>query len=130
MLWCVFESRTIQKGTTIPSPSEKIPKWHFLTHAYNPKNFWAKILFWKCHQVTSSKCLSLCLEQRIKMDKLDYFKKALKAFEKFFLFWMPMNILESAYSFMLKCSKITVWGTIMGSFTVLLWFFALWKVEI
>ena len=37
------------------------------------------------------------------------------AFQKFFLFWMPMNIqkdwkvkLESAYSFMLKCSKITV----------------------
>ena len=37
------------------------------------------------------------------------------AFEKFFLFWVPMNIqkdrnvkLESAYSFMLKYSKITV----------------------
>ena len=37
------------------------------------------------------------------------------AFEKFFLFWVPMNFqkdwkskLESAYSFMLKYSKITV----------------------
>ena len=37
------------------------------------------------------------------------------AFEKFFFFWMPMNIendwkakLESAYSFMFKYSEITV----------------------
>ena len=43
-------------------------------------------------------------------------QKLIIAFEKFFLFWMPMNIqkdwktkLESAYSFMLKFSKITVW---------------------
>ena len=41
-------------------------------------------------------------------------QKCIIAFEKFFLFWVPMNIqkdwkakLESAYSFMLKYSKIT-----------------------
>jgi hypothetical protein len=44
-------------------------------------------------------------------------QKCIIAFEKFFLFWVPMNIwkdwkakLESAYSFMLKYSKITVWA--------------------
>ena len=42
-------------------------------------------------------------------------EKWIIAFEKLFLFWVPMNIqkdrkakLESAYSFMLKYSKITV----------------------
>ena len=39
-------------------------------------------------------------------------QKCIKAFEKFFLFWVPMNIwkakLESGHSFMLKYSKITV----------------------
>ena len=42
-------------------------------------------------------------------------QKCIIAFEKFFLFWVPMNIykdwkakLESAYSFRLKYSKITV----------------------
>ena len=42
-------------------------------------------------------------------------QKCIIAFEKFFLFWVPMNILkdwkaklESAYPFMLKYSKITV----------------------
>ena len=43
-------------------------------------------------------------------------QKLIITFEKLFLFWVPMNIekdwkakLESAYSFMLKYSKITVW---------------------
>ena len=43
-------------------------------------------------------------------------QKCIIEFEKFFLIWVPMNIqkdwkatLESAYSFMLKYSKITVW---------------------
>ena len=43
-------------------------------------------------------------------------QKCIIAFEKLFLFWVPMNILkdwtaklESAYSFMLKYSKITVY---------------------
>ena len=55
------------------------------------------------------------LKQQIKVDKLDFFQKCIIAFEKFFLFWVPMNILkdwkaklESSYSFMLKYSKITV----------------------
>jgi hypothetical protein len=26
----------------IPALSEKLPKWHFLTHAYNSKKFWAQ----------------------------------------------------------------------------------------
>ena len=55
------------------------------------------------------------------MDKLDFFQKCIIGFEKFFLFWVPMNIqkdwkakLESAYSFMLKYSKITVWSRELG----------------
>ena len=47
--------------------------------------------------------------------QLDYFKNASKHLH-FFLFWVQMNIykdwkaeLESAYSFILKYSKITVW---------------------
>ena len=43
-------------------------------------------------------------------------QKSLTGIEKLFLSWVPMNIqkdwkakLESAYSFMLKYSKITVW---------------------
>ena len=46
---------------------------------------------------------------------MGFFQKCIIAFKKFFLFWVPMNIkkdrkakLESAYSFMLKCSKITL----------------------
>ena len=58
--------------------------------------------------------LSKCLKQRIKVDIL-FFSKRIIEFEKFFLSWVQMNILkdwntkiESAYSFMLKYSKITV----------------------
>ena len=52
-------------------------------------------------------------------DKSGYyiglFQKCIIAFEKIFLFWVPMNDwkakLESAYVFMLKYSKITVCDT-------------------
>jgi hypothetical protein len=53
------------------------------------------------------------LKQRTKVDRLDFFQKCIIGFEKFFLFWVPMNILkdrkaklESAYSFMLKYGGI------------------------
>ena len=49
------------------------------------------------------------------MDKFGLFQNRIIAFEKIFLFWVPMNQnedwkakLESAYFFMLKYSKITV----------------------
>ena len=50
-------------------------------------------------------------------------QKCIIAFEKFFLFWVPMNTsdwkakLESAYSFMLKHSKTTVCGTVYCALT-------------
>ena len=50
-----------------------------------------------------------------KRGKIGFFEKCVIAFEKFFLFWVAMNILkdrevklESAYSFVIKYSEITV----------------------
>jgi hypothetical protein len=34
----------------ISALSEKLPKWHFLTHACNLKNFGAKLLLLKCFE--------------------------------------------------------------------------------
>jgi hypothetical protein len=49
--------------------------------------------------------------------RLGWPKNSIRAFEKFFLFWVPMNIqkdwkakLKSYYYFMFKYSRITVCG--------------------
>ena len=53
---------------------------------------------------------------------LGVIQKYIVAFEKFFLFWVPLSMqknwktkLESAYSFILKYSKITVWAKYLGA---------------
>ena len=67
----IFEGRT-----NIQALSEKLPKWHFLTHEHNSKNSSQSAL-----KVSPSDFIqnmtqaqSKCLKQRIKVDKLDYFK--------------------------------------------------------
>jgi hypothetical protein len=46
------------QGMAISALSEKMPKWHFLIHAWN-LNFLGKMtstkVLWKCHYLTSSK---------------------------------------------------------------------------
>ena len=133
MLWCNIEkiqfihflSTVLALGRSLIHFLDKFTWWHFQTTSkklFGSKNFWAKLLLMKWFEsaikwlypktVSSS---AQVLKQRIKVDKLDFFQKCIIAFEKFFLFWVPMNIqwdwkskLESAYSFMLKYSKITV----------------------
>ena len=34
----------------IPALFEKLPKWHFSTHAFNSEIFWAKLLLLKCFE--------------------------------------------------------------------------------
>ena len=67
----------------IPALSEKLPKWHFLIHACNSNIFWAKLLLLKCFESATKwlypKNVSgsvQVLKQRIKVDKLDFFKNA------------------------------------------------------
>jgi hypothetical protein len=39
----------------IPALSEKLPKWHFLTHACNSKKNWVKLLLLKCFKTTTNR---------------------------------------------------------------------------
>ena len=85
--------------------------------ARNSKKIWAKLFLLKYFESATKRLYPKnvsgsvqVLKQRIKVDKLDFFKNA-----SFFLFWVVMNIqkdwnakLEIAYTFMLKYSKITV----------------------
>jgi hypothetical protein len=65
-----------------------------LTHLCNSKKIWAKLFLLKYFESyfiqNMSQAPSKSLKQWIKVDKLDYFKNA--SFEKFFLFWVSMNI--------------------------------------
>ena len=88
---------------------------------FNPcmyfKIFLAKFLLLKCFESdfnqNMSHAPSKCLKQQIlKVDKLDYFKNASQHLK----IWVTMSIqkdwkakIESAFSFMFKYSKITVW---------------------
>ena len=64
-----------------PALSEKLPKWHFLTHACNSKIFLGKLLLLKCFENATkwlypknvSGSVQVLLKQWIKVDKLDYF---------------------------------------------------------
>jgi hypothetical protein len=40
----------------IPALSEKLPNWHFFTHAFNSKIVWAKLHLLKCFE-SATKCL-------------------------------------------------------------------------
>ena len=63
--------------------SGKLPKWHFLTHAWNSNIFWPKLLLLKCFESAIKwlypKSVSgsvQVLKQWIKVDKLNFFKNA------------------------------------------------------
>ena len=78
--------------------SEKLPKWHFLTYAWNL--FWAKWLHLKCFRIDLSELYlasSKCLSKRIKLDKLDYFQNGSQDF--FSLLYSIFYILILIYFF-------------------------------
>ena len=65
----------------IPAHSKKLPKWHFLTLAWNLKFFGPNAFIWSTMKVpfcdfiqNLSQAPSKCLSKWIKVDKWDYFK--------------------------------------------------------
>ena len=72
---------------------QKLPKWHFFTHAWKSKFFWAKcqVPFSDFIQ-NMSPAPSICLFAWIKVDKLDFLKIGSRDFKNSFHFgivWFP-----------------------------------------
>ena len=91
MLWLLFEGHTNRARPSQPFFSEKLSKWHFLTHAWNSNLFFlAKLLLLKCcESVIYSfypKYVSGSVQVIKKVDKLDYFKKQSKHLKNYFCF--------------------------------------------
>ena len=101
----------------IPAHSKKLPKWHFLTPAWNLKKKWSKCLHLKCYESafsdfiqTLSLALSKCLSKWIKLDKWDPLQE-LKFFFCLGLLWIPRKTkakLERPHFFKVQPGKITV----------------------
>ena len=107
-----------KQGMVIPAFSEKMPKLHL--HACNSKVLGPNYYFSSALKKPPSEFIqnrsqdpSKCLKRQIKLDKLDYSKNALQHVKNYFCFgcqWIFRRTgkQSTAYSFMLKYSKITV----------------------
>ena len=78
--------------------SEKLTKWHFLTHTRNLKIFGPNGFIWPAMKSAfkwiSPKYVSGIVQVLIQVDKsgqMGLFQKVLITFEKIFLLWVPMS---------------------------------------
>ena len=117
-MWFLFEGRT-KSSMTMPALSKKLPKCHFFNPCIKFEFFFSQIISFKWYEWLYPKYVSSSVQGQnkwIKMDELDYLQKVLTTFENYFIFrflWTSRKTgkakIESAYSSMLKYSKITVW---------------------
>ena len=78
---------------------EKLPKWHFWTHAWNLKFFWPKAFFWSImkmairkniHNLSQGPPNQRFMQENVQKD--DFLKKPLRELKNYFCFrflWIP-----------------------------------------